>query len=99
MPVYLDGQSLALDPGLPSFFFSLATEITFALEDRGLGATAPLDGLLPSFEEFTDSPAGTFERKFLAGVRQLIGDRHLLLLLDEFEELEAAVRTLRGDAA
>jgi hypothetical protein len=84
VPIYLDGQSLALDPGLPNFFYSLATEIAFALEDRGLSV-----GELP---EFADSPAATFERKFLTQVRSAIGDRHLLLLLDEFEELEGAVR-------
>jgi hypothetical protein len=82
--VYLDGQSLALDPGLPNFFYSLATEIAFALEDRGLEI-----GELP---DFNDSPATTFERKFLARVREALGDRHLLLLLDEFEELEGAVQ-------
>lgn len=82
--VYLDGQSLALDPGLPNFFYSLATEIAFALEDRGF-----VIGELP---DFNDSPATTFERRFLASVRTALGDRHLLLLLDEFEELEGAVR-------
>jgi hypothetical protein len=86
VPVYLDGQSLALDPGLPNFFFSLATEIAFALDDRGFTVPAP------ELEQFTPSPAQTFERGFLAEVRAALGDRHLLLLLDEFEELEAAAR-------
>ncbi len=88
VPVYLDGQSLALDPGLSNFFYSLATEIAFALEDRGL----VLSGDLPDLSDFADSPATAFERKFLPKVREAIGDRHLLLLLDEFEELETAVR-------
>jgi hypothetical protein len=86
VPVYLDGQALGLDPGLPNFFLTLATEIAFALDDRQLSVTPP------DLSDFIDSPATTFERKFLSEVRAAIGDRHLLLLLDEFEELEAAVR-------
>jgi GAF domain-containing protein len=86
VPVYLDGQALGLDPGLPNFFLTLATEIAFALEDRQLSVTPP------DLSDFVDSPAAAFERKFLGEVRAAIGDRHLLLLLDEFEELEAAVR-------
>jgi len=86
VPVYLDGQALGLDPGLPNFFLSLATEIAFALEDRGLPVAPPEPG------DFANSPAAVFEREFLGDVRAAIGDRHLLILLDEFEELEAAVR-------
>jgi hypothetical protein len=86
VPVYLDGQSLGLDPGLPNFFLALATEIAFALDDRGFDV-AP-----PELNELADSPAATFERAFLPCVREAIGARHLLLLLDEFEELEGVVR-------
>lgn len=86
VPILLDGQSIALDPGLPAFFYSLATEITFALEDRGLTTE------VPDLHSFLATPAHAFEHDFLRRVHQCIGDRHLLLLLDEFEELEAAVR-------
>ena len=44
LPIYLDGQSIALDPGLPSFFYTLATEITFGLEDRGFSLPLPTTG-------------------------------------------------------
>jgi GAF domain-containing protein len=84
LPVYLDGQSLSLDPGMANFFLNLATEITFAMEDYGL--------IPPEMPDFTDSPAATFERGFLLPARKIIGERHLLLLFDEFEELETAVR-------
>jgi hypothetical protein len=86
LPVYLDGQALGLDPGMPSFFLGLATEIAFALEDRGFAIEPPAPG------DFSEAPAASFERGFLARVRAAIGARHLLLLLDEFEELEASVR-------
>lgn len=85
-PVYLDGQTLGLDPGLPNFFLSLATEIVFALQDHGL-AIEP-----PTLEAFAVSPAYYFESKFLNQVKALMGRGHLLILLDEFEELEASVR-------
>lgn len=86
IPIYLDGQVMGLDPGLANFFLNLATEITFALEDHGI--VIPL----PRLQDFEDSPALTFEHSFLAGVLELIGQRHLLILFDEFEELEGAVR-------
>ena len=89
LPVYLDGQALGLDPGLPNFFLSLATEISFVLEDRGFEIEPP------RLEDFSASPAAVFEHTFLDQMRQAIGERHLLLMLDEFEELETAVR--RGD--
>ena len=93
LPVYLDGQALGLDPGLPNFFLALATEIAFALEDRDFGIA------LPEYEDFADSPTTSFERKFLARVREAIGDRHLLIMFDEFEALEAAVRRGNLDAS
>jgi GAF domain-containing protein len=86
LPVYLDGQALGLDPGLPNFFLALATEIAFALEDRGFGVD------LPEYDDFADSPAASFEREFLGRVRDAIGHRHLLIMFDEFEELETAAR-------
>ncbi|MBN1953601.1 MAG: AAA family ATPase [Anaerolineae bacterium] len=86
LPVYLDGQALGLDPGLPNFFLALATEIAFALEDRGIELE------LPEYEDFVESPAASFERDFLARVRRAIAQRHLLVMFDEFEELETAVQ-------
>lgn len=86
LPIYLDGQALGLDPGLPNFFLALATEIAFALEDRGFVIN------LPEYDDFAASPATAFERGFLARVREVIGERHLLIMFDEFEELESAVQ-------
>ena len=88
LPVYVDGQSLALDPGMASFFVNLGTEIAFAMEDRGFEIDPPDPDALE------DAPAAAFEHRFLARVRAVIGSpaRHILILLDEFEELESAVR-------
>ena len=93
VPVYLDGQSIALEPGLPAFFLNMATEIAFALKARGFAVGTPRP------RQFADRPAYTFEHDYLRRVRAAIGDRHLLLLLDEFEELESAVKSGSLDAS
>jgi hypothetical protein len=69
---------------LPSFFFAITYQITFALEDEGYKVH------LLGPEDFAVSPVITFEHRFLPNLRTAIGERHLLLMLDEFEELEAA---------
>jgi hypothetical protein len=93
LPVYLDGQSLGLDPGLANFFLNMATEIAFALEDRDFFID------IPEPDDFAESPAAAFEKTFLPKVRSVIGERHLLILLDEFEELEAAIQRGNFDAS
>ncbi|MCB0192700.1 MAG: AAA family ATPase [Anaerolineae bacterium] len=78
--VYLDGQSLAIDPGMASFFYDMALEIAEVL------AMPP-----PSLDAFQARPQATFERDFLPRAFALLGSRRLLLLFDEFEELEMRV--------
>ncbi len=80
--VYVDGQSLGIDAGLPHFFRDLAWEIGDALN----GAAS-----LPPLEDFQAGPKETFERRFLPGVYRVLAGRQLLLLFDEFEELEIRV--------
>ena len=86
IPVYLDGQAMALDPGMAGFFLNIATEIAFALEDQGIELE------LPQIADFEKSPAVQFERNFLKSTLERITGKHLLILFDEFEELESAVR-------
>jgi len=93
LPVYLDGQSIALDPGLPAFFLNLATEIGLALEERGFSVANPHP------RKFIGRPAYAFEHDYLRRVRAAIGNRHLVLLLDEFEELESAAKSGNLDAS
>jgi hypothetical protein len=75
---------------MDGFFLTLATEISFAMEDRGFTP--------PPIPECCENPVSTFERSFLEPLHQAIGDRHLLILFDEFEELESAVRRGALDA-
>jgi putative methionine-R-sulfoxide reductase with GAF domain/AAA+ ATPase superfamily predicted ATPase len=93
IPIYLDGQVMGLDPGMTQFFLNLATEITFALEDRGFEFPQP------NLEDFETSPAATFEHYFLPNVFRAIEQRNLLILFDEFEELERAVQRGHLDAS
>jgi hypothetical protein len=93
IPVYLDGQVIGLDPGMGNFFLNLATEIAFALEDRGFELAQP------DPEDFESSPAANFDHQFLPEALRAIDGRHLLILFDEFEELETAVRRDHLDAS
>ena len=85
LPVYVDGQSLGIDPGMANFFYDLALAMVDALADQGIELKEPLP------EDFKERPSATFERVFLPGVMEVIGPRQLLLLFDEFEELEMRV--------
>jgi hypothetical protein len=85
LPVYIDGQSLGIDPGMANFFYDLALAVVDALAEQGLKLTEP------TADEFQERPSGTFERTFLPAVLEAIGERELLLLFDEFEELEMRV--------
>jgi hypothetical protein len=85
LPIYLDGQSLGIDPGMANFFFDLALYIVDALAERGI----EIEEL--AVEDFAERPTGFFKQTFLPRVLEAIGDRRLLLLFDEFEELEMRV--------
>ncbi|MFQ5856966.1 MAG: FG-GAP-like repeat-containing protein, partial [Anaerolineae bacterium] len=85
LPVYLDGQSLGIDPGMANFFYDLSLAIVDGLADQGIDLEEP------GPEDFEERPSGYFERTFLPTVFDAIGRRQLLLLFDEFEELEMRV--------
>ncbi len=93
LPVYLDGQALGVDPGMPNFFYDLALAIGDALAGQGLAAPAV------RLEDLRERPSQTFERAFLPSVLEAAGERRLLLLFDEFEELEMRVASSRLDIA
>jgi hypothetical protein len=90
--VYLDGQSLGIDPGMANFFYDLSLAIADALADQGCAVTEPV------LAEFQERPSGVFERTFLPAVFEAIGSRRLLLLFDEFEELEMRVTSGKLEA-
>ncbi|MDI6794514.1 MAG: hypothetical protein QME81_16880 [bacterium] len=84
LPVFIDLQGFA-DTGMDSFFYLLALQIFFALEDREIEFDKP------QREDFKESPGISFRDEFLRRVQKKIGDRRLLLLVDEFEVLQERV--------
>jgi hypothetical protein len=87
LAVFIDGNGLGIDPGMTNFFLSLIEDIILGLERVGL--SVPRVGP----KELGESPQRYFEHQFLREVRALIGDRLLLLAIDEFEELGARVQS------
>ncbi len=80
VPVYVDVQGIGYTPGLGSLLFDIAAEAA-----RPLGITWP-----PESSGVAESPE-FFTQTFLPQARQALGERRLLFLLDEFEELEQRV--------
>jgi len=85
--VYLDGQALGIEGGMAGLFYDIALEINEALVGRGI-ALEP-----PTLEALEGKLGPTFEKQFLPQVAEALGERVLLLLFDEFEELEMRVRS------
>ncbi len=84
VPIYIDIQGI-IDPGMDAFFYLLATEIVTAMQERGY------DIKTPKFESFKERPSFHFEYEFLKEVYNTLGDSILILMFDEFEELEVKV--------
>ncbi len=86
IPIYINGQAIGIDEGLGNFFLSLADSLADGLQ--AIGFSVPR--LTPA--NLSESPQYVFERHFLPAVREQIGERNLLLTIDEFEELGDRVR-------
>ncbi|CAG0927466.1 hypothetical protein TFLX_00481 [Thermoflexales bacterium] len=96
--------------GTVDFFYSLADDIVYTLEDQGITVE------LPPRADFADSPEFFFRSRFLRSVYAVLppvtqpeADRHphdgeqphrkhLLLMFDEFEELQKRVEDGKLDA-
>jgi hypothetical protein len=96
--------------GTVDFFYSLADDIVYTLEDQGITVE------LPPRSDFADSPEFFFRSRFLRRVYEVLpevvnpradahphdGDqphkKHLLLMFDEFEELQKRVEDGKLDA-
>jgi hypothetical protein len=86
--VYFDAQG-AVDRG--QFLLTLATRITESLEDAGIAIDRPAP------EEFLDGPGYAFEHRFLPRLWECLGDRRLLIAIDEYERLEQRVKSKKED--
>jgi hypothetical protein len=82
LPVFLDGQALGFEGGVAGLLYDIALEIVEALASKGI------DGEPPTLDDLAERPTRAFEKQFLPQVVQALDGRVLLLLFDEFEELE-----------
>jgi len=71
--------------GEADFLFSIADDIIFALEDHDIFIDPP------SREDFEEQPEFFFRSRFLRSLRPHLDGKNLLLLFDEFEELQRRV--------
>jgi hypothetical protein len=71
--------------GESDFLFSIADDIVYALERQNIEAP------LPEKKDFEESPEFFFRSRFIRSLYPLLGNRNLLLLFDEFEELQRRV--------
>ncbi|HEY3998490.1 MAG TPA: ATP-binding protein, partial [Candidatus Xenobia bacterium] len=84
VPVFVDCQGLECR-GLGNLLFHLAYIIGDFLEADGVPVP------IPPINDFQERPLLTFERDFLRPLGVALGDRTLLLLIDEFQALDEAV--------
>lgn len=71
--------------GEADFLFSIADDIAFALEDHDIFVEPP------KREDFEGQPEFFFRSRFLRNLRPHLNGKNLLLLFDEFEELQRRV--------
>ncbi|MBD3343309.1 MAG: AAA family ATPase [Candidatus Lokiarchaeota archaeon] len=82
--VYINLESL-ITPGLQNFLFRISTLIVRELERKGIRTYRP------EFDDFSKDPSVYFTDTFLSNIYKKINNRKLLLMLDEFEQLERRV--------
>jgi outer membrane protein assembly factor BamB len=87
VPVFIDGQGVGMEPGMANLLYDIGVEVQRGLAEAGVKVE------LPPLADFEDRPTDAFERRLLVEARAALGDRTLLFLFDEFEELEARVRS------
>jgi hypothetical protein len=86
IPLFLDGQALGIEGGMAGLFFDIALEICETLHGQGIALEPPTLG------DLEEKLSLAFEKRFLVEVTHALGERVLVLLFDEFEELEMRVR-------
>ncbi len=82
--VLVDMQGMAAR-GIADFLYAFSDDIVYTLGNHGLSVP------LPARAEYEDSPEFTFRSRFLRTVISTLDDRNLLLMFDEFEELQRRV--------
>lgn len=71
--------------GAAEFLYSIADDIIFTLEEADIFLDPP------EREDFEEAPEFFFRNRFLRQIKPHLGGKNLLLLFDEFEELQSRV--------
>jgi hypothetical protein len=82
--VLVDMQGIAAR-GTADFLYALSDDIIYTLENRGIELE------LPKRAEYQEAPEFAFRSRFLRQVVRELDSRNLLLMFDEFEELQNRV--------
>ncbi len=86
IPCFIDIQKIALSISESRFFTSIAYSITRVLKERDIHVA------LPDNSAFERSPTLTFDQ-LLDEVEASLGERKLILLIDEFDVLDGLVKS------
>ena len=78
--------------GTADFLYALSDDIVYALENNGIFVE------LPERSEYERAPEFTFRSRFLRAAVEQLDSRNLLLMFDEFEELQRRVEDGRLEA-
>jgi hypothetical protein len=81
LPVFVDLQGLTLITGEAEFLHRLAWEIWQQVQAHGVTVPEPRP------DDFDTAPVRAFELSFLKALRDVLGGRRVVLMLDEFAEL------------
>lgn len=84
LAVLVDMQGKAAR-GTADFLHALSDDIAYTLEGQGIAVE------LPARAEYEEAPEFAFRSRFLRGVVKALDRRNLLLMFDEFEELQKRV--------
>ena len=86
LPILIDLQALTMD-SLSGFFFEVASTIR-----RALNREYQIEIARPRREDFESDPLGGFQETFMNQVAEGIGERRLLLMIDEAARLDEQVQ-------
>ena len=86
LPILIDLQALTMD-SVSRLFWELASTIR-----RALRREYQIEFPRPRREDFEDDPLQGFQETFMGVVMEAVGDRHLLLMIDETARLDEQVQ-------
>lgn len=90
LPVILDFQGMT-DSGTGNFFYWMIREICNELSRKNI------EMALPDEVEFNQKPAFYFRDVFLQEVKRKLGNRKIILMMDEFETIDDKIREKKID--